>query len=134
VGILVLGVLLAGVLGLDAESVGTEVITLGLQKVGRELLGAVSVVEAEIGSESRSRDTPESALADNVAPAVLSLVNSLVEEVVEEQVLEVRVVAVGVGDVLQENGADNASTAPHESYRGLVQFQAIILGGSNHSC
>lgn len=38
-------VLLAGKLRLDSEGVGTKVITLCLEEVGREVLGAVSVVE-----------------------------------------------------------------------------------------
>ena len=40
-------VLLVGILGLDSEGVGTEVVTLGLEKVGGEVLGAVTV-EPEI--------------------------------------------------------------------------------------
>ena len=36
-------VLLVGTLRLDAEGVGTEVITLSLQEVGRQVLGAVTV-------------------------------------------------------------------------------------------
>ena len=46
--------------------------------------------------------------------------DSLVEEVVEEQVLELGVGAVRLGNVLQEDGSDNAATAPHERDLGLV--------------
>ena len=87
VDVLALLVLLVGEFGLDAEGVGTEVITLGLQQVGGQVLGAVTVVEAERGAESRCGDTPESTLGDCVSPARLSLVDSLVEEVVEQEVL-----------------------------------------------
>lgn len=65
--VLALLVLFIGELGLDPEGVCTEVITLRLKKVGREVLGAVTVVEAESSAESRSWDTPESALGDNAA-------------------------------------------------------------------
>lgn len=129
VNVLALGEVRVGTLGLDAEGVGTEVVTLGLQQVGGQILGAVAVVEAEGSGESRQRDTPESRLADHVAPAVLSLVNSLSEEMVEQQVLKVGVVAVSVGDVLEENGADDAATAPHQSDRRLVQLPVVLLGG-----
>jgi hypothetical protein len=129
VDILAFGVGGAGKLGLDTESVGTEVVTLGLEEVGRELLGAVTVVEAEGSAESRGRDTPEGTLADNVSPASLGVVDSLVEEVIEQEVLEVGVVAVSVGDILQENGADNAATTPHEGNGGLVELPAVFLGG-----
>jgi hypothetical protein len=129
VDILALGEGLAGVLGLDAESVGTEVITLGLEEVGGQVLRAVAVVEAESGGEGRSGDTPQSGLADDVTPAVLSVVNGLVEEVVEEQVLKVGVVAVSVGDVLEEDGADDAASAPHEGNGRLVELPVVLLGG-----
>ena len=129
VDVLALLVLLVGVFRLDAEGVGTEVVTLGLQQVGGQVLGAVAVVEGQSGAESRCGNTPESTLGDDVSPAGLSLVDSLVEEVVEEQVLEVGVSTVGLGDVLQEDGADNASTTPHEGNLGLVKLPAVLLGG-----
>jgi hypothetical protein len=56
-------------------------------------------------------------------------VDSLVEEVVKEQVLEVGVGAVRLGNVLQEDGSDNAATAPHEGNLGLVQLPLVLLGG-----
>lgn len=142
--VLALLVLLASVLWLDPEGVGAEVITLCLEEVGREVLCAVSVVEAESSAESRSGDTPEGALGDNatklsvsivdqdkgllLSPSCLCLVNSLVEEVVEQQVLELGVGTVGLGDVLQENGADNAASTPHEGDFRLVQLPAVLLG------
>jgi hypothetical protein len=129
VDVLALGVLLAGVLGLDAESVGTEVITLGLEHVRGEVLGAVTVVEGKGGAEGGSGDTPDGALGDNVAPAVLGGVDGVVEEVIEQQVLEVGVATVGVGDVLEEDGTDDAATAPHEGDLGLLELPAVVLGG-----
>ena len=129
VDVLALGVLVVGELGLDLEGVGTEVVTLGLEEVGGEVLGTVTVVEGQGGAEGRGGDTPEGTLGDNVAPAVLGSVDGLVEEVVEEQVLKVGVAAVGVGDVLEEDGADDASTAPHEGNVGLVELPAVLLGG-----
>lgn len=47
VDVLALGVLVAGVLGLDSEGVGTEVITLSLEKVGGQLLRPVTVIEGQ---------------------------------------------------------------------------------------
>lgn len=128
VDVLALGVLLAGVLGLDAEGVGTEVVTLGLEHVGGEVLGAVTVVEGQGGAEGRGGDTPEGTLGDNVAPAVLGGVDGVVEEVVEEKVLKVGVAAVGLGDVLEEDRADDAATTPHEGDLGLLELPAVLLG------
>lgn len=127
--VLALGEGLAGVLGLDAEGVGTEVVTLGLEQVGGQVLGAVAVVEAESGGEGGSRNTPEGSLADDVTPSSLGVVNSLVEEVVEQEVLEVGVVAVGLGDILEEDGTDDATTTPHEGDGGLVELPVVLLGG-----
>lgn len=63
--ILALLVLVAGEFGLDPESMRTEVVTLCLEQVGREVLGAVAIVEAECGAESGRWDTPERTLGDN---------------------------------------------------------------------
>lgn len=63
--VLALLVLLVGELWLDPEGVCAEVVTLCLQQVGGQVLGAVSVVEAERGTESGSGNTPESTLGDN---------------------------------------------------------------------
>lgn len=127
--VLALGVLLRCVLGLDAESVGTEVITLGLEKVGGQVLGPVTVVEGKCSGEGRGGDTPEGTLGDGLSPALLCSLDGLVEEIVEEKVLKLGVLAVGVGDVLEEDGADDASTAPHEGNVGLVELPAVLLGG-----
>lgn len=122
------GVLVAGSLWLDPEGVGTKVVTLSLQQVGGQVLGAVAVEPRQGSRESRCWNTELRSLGNNVAPAGLSLVDGLVEEVVEQQVLEVGVVAVCAGDVLEEHGADNAATAPHQCNRGLVQLPAVLLG------
>lgn len=129
VDVLALGVLLVGELGLDAEGVGTEVVTLGLEKVGGEVGGAVTVVEGQSAAEAGCGDTPLGTLGDNVSPAVLCVVDGLVEEVVKEKVLKVGVAAEGRGDVLEEDGADDAATAPHEGNLGLVEVPVVLLGG-----
>lgn len=121
-------VLVIGELRLDLEGVGTEVITLSLEKVGREVLGAVSIEPRESSGESRGWDTEESSLGDNISPAWLSLVDSLVEEVVEEKVLEVVIGVVGGGDVLEEDGSNDTSSAPHESDGWLVKLPLVFAG------
>lgn len=125
--ILALREVVVGTLRLDAEGVGSEVVTLGLKQVGRKALRTVSVVEAECSAERGRRNTPEGRLADHVSPALLGVMDGLVEEPIEQEVLEVGVGAVGVGDVLEENRADNAATTPHEGNGRLVQFPAILF-------
>ena len=96
-------VLLVGVLRLDDEGVGTEVVSLSLQKVGREILGAVAIEEGQCSAECRSWDTSLDSESNHVTPAILSVMDCLVEEVVEEQVLQVGVLTVSRGDVLEED-------------------------------
>lgn len=127
VDILALRVVLVGVLGLDAEGMRTEVVTLSLQQVGRKVGAAVSVVEAEGSAEGRHWKTPQGSLADNVSPAVLGLVDGLVEEVIKQQVLQLGVLAVGIGDVLEEDGADDATATPHQGDGRLVQLPTVLL-------
>jgi len=103
VNVLSLLILSTRELGLDLESVSAEVITLSLEEVGREILGAVSVKPGQSGGESWGRYPEECGLGDDVSPAGLRLVDSLVEEVVEEEVFQVIVGAVCGGDVLEED-------------------------------
>ena len=105
----------------------TKIITLCLEKIGREILGAVTVVPAEGGTESGKWDTPHCTFADDIPPARLRLVDGLVEEVVEEQIFEIWVVTIGLCDILQEDRSDDATTTPHESNRWLVKLPAVLL-------
>jgi len=123
--VLVLGV---GELGLDLEGVGAEVVSLGLEQVGGQVLGAVAVEPGQGGGEGWGGDAEEGGLGDDVSPAGLGLVDGLVEEVAEEEVLQVVVLAVGGGDVLEEDGADNAASAPHEGDGWLVELPLELLG------
>ena len=59
--------------------------------------------------------------------------DSLVEEIIEKQVLEVGVGTVSLSDVLQEDRADDASSAPHERDLWLVQLPVVLLGGLKSS-
>lgn len=120
-------VLLGDILGLDQEGVGTEVVTLSLKQVGGQVLGAVTVEESQSSAESRSGDASLDRPGNDVSPAFLSGVDGLVEEIVEQKVLEVRVGTVSGGDVLQEDGANDATTTPHEGNGWLIQLPAVLL-------
>lgn len=63
--VLALWVVVVDEFRLDAEGVSAEVITLGLEEVGRQVLGAVTVVEAQGCAESGGGNTPEGTLGDN---------------------------------------------------------------------
>lgn len=56
--ILAFGVLLASEFRLDLEGVGTEVVSLRLEQVGRQILCPVTIVPTKCSAESRRRNTP----------------------------------------------------------------------------
>ena len=101
--VLALWILLARELRLDDERVGAKVVTLSLDHVRGAVLRAVPIEPCKSGGKGRSGNTPLNTLADDVSPAGLCLVDGLVEEVVKQQILEVGILAVRAGDVLQED-------------------------------
>ena len=101
--ILTFRVLLAGIFGLDLECMSTEIVSLRLQKICWEVFRAVPIVPAESRAKSRRGYTPQCPFADNVSPAILSLVDGFVEEIVKQQVLKVWVLTICRRDVLQED-------------------------------
>jgi hypothetical protein len=103
VDILAFWVFATGKLWLDLERMGTKVISLCLEQIGREILSTVSIKPAESGAESRSWYAEKGGLRDDVSPTRLRFVNSLVEEVIEEEILKIWVVAISCSDVLQED-------------------------------
>ena len=59
----------------DMEGVGTEVVMLSLEDVGRNDLTPVTVQEGKGRREGRSGDAPENGLSDDTPPARLSPAN-----------------------------------------------------------
>ena len=82
--VLTFRILLACILGLDPERMSTEIVSLRLQKICREIFRAVSIIPAESSAKGGRRYTPQRALADNVSPAILSLVDGFIEEVIKQ--------------------------------------------------
>ncbi len=119
-------------LRLDLEGMSTEVITLSLKEIGREILGTVTVKPGQGGGEGRGGYTEKCGLGNDISPAGLGLVDCCVEEVVEEQIFKVVVGSVGGRDVFEEDGADNAASTPHEGDGWLIELPAIFLGSLEH--
>jgi hypothetical protein len=97
-------VLLISILRLDPKGMGTEVIALGLQQIGRAVSGTVTIVEAQGGAKSGHRDATERALGDDVSSASLCPVKSVSKEVIEEQVVEFGVFSERFSEIFQPNG------------------------------
>ena len=107
--------------------VGTEEIALGLEEVGGEAFGAVAVVVAEGGAEGGDGDAVEGGDAHHFPPALLGLAEHVLEERVEHEVRELRVGAVGVGDAVEEAGADDATAAPNGGDAAEVEAPVLLL-------
>jgi hypothetical protein len=101
--------------------VSAEEVTLGLDEIGRESLGAVAVEERKLyanqhecvvmkdegthgSGECRDGDTPEGGLSNDAPPSGLGFGDGLEEEGAGEEVLEAGVLTVGRSDVRKEDG------------------------------
>jgi hypothetical protein len=116
---------------------GTEVVALALNKVGWENFTPVTIKEGQGSGKGWDGDTPESSLSNDTPPSGLSLVNgynsvstassdklivlTVLEKVVKEQTLQLWVLLVGYGDVVQEHTLLLIST------RHLVQEMLLTL-------
>ena len=106
--------------------VGTEEVTLGLEEVGGEAGGAVAVVVAEGGAEGRDRDAVEGGDADDFTPVLLRLAEHVFEERIEHEIGQIGVGAVGVGDAIEEAGADDATAAPDGGDAAEVELPVLL--------
>lgn len=99
-----------------------------MQKVGRQVLGPVPIVETEGSRETRSWNSKFDTLNDSSPPAGLGFVDGNFEKVVKQQVLKVGLGAVGLGDIRKEDRADDAPTTPHEGDGRVVQLPFVFFG------
>lgn len=105
-----------------------------MQKVGRQVLGPVPIVETEGSRETWGWDTELDTLDNSSPPAGLCSVDGILEEFVEQQVLEVGLGAVGLGDIRKENRADDTPTTPHEGDGRVVQLPLVFFGSLPMKC
>jgi hypothetical protein len=113
-------------------SVGTEIISLGLDQVGRQASETHSVIVAESSGNSRDGDTVGGSEANDTAPAGQGTGDLLDEEGIEQEVGKLRVLIEGFLDLAQELRADDAATAPHESDASEVQVPLVLLSSGTH--
>lgn len=57
------------------ERMGTEIITLALDDIGRKDLAPIAIKECQSRAESGCWDTPENSLSNDTSPARLCVVN-----------------------------------------------------------
>src|SRR5579859_7599990 len=87
--------------------VGSEVIPLGLQQVGRQSFAAIAVVEIQSGGKSGGGDSGLGRFGDGVAPATLSLRDRLFEIRIKHQIGQLGFLVVGLLDVAKKTAADD---------------------------
>eukprot|EP00754_Rhynchopus_humris_P042950 Rhum_TRINITY_DN286_c0_g1::Rhum_TRINITY_DN286_c0_g1_i1::g.658::m.658 len=114
----------------ELVGVRTEVVTLGLQQVGRKPGGAVAVPEGEGRRQRRGRDAGLHDGGHNLAPRALALADLRLEPLVAEERLEAGVRLEGLLDLAQEGAPDDASTTPHQRDAAVVQRPAVLLSRS----
>ena len=93
--------------------VGSEVVTLGLEHVGRQPLGPIAVIVLEGGSHRRCGDSVGDSLADDVPPSLLSLRELALEIRVEQDVGDVGIPVEGFLYLSEEYAADDALSLIH---------------------
>lgn len=128
----------------NSECMCPEVVPLGLQQCCRETLRTIPVEPAQSSAEGWNGDSQSGGLSHNITPRGLRFVYCLIEEVIEQQVLQFLVLylsdsfvirngtLISFGDVAKEDRTNNATSAPHKGNSGVVEFPAIVMGGSTH--
>ena len=106
--------------------VRSEEVALGLQQVGWKHGSAVAVVVTKRSAEGRNGDAVEGGEGYHFAPVLLELVEELGEEGREHQVAELRIAAIGIGDVVEETSTDDAATAPDGSDFSEVETPVFL--------
>ena len=107
--------------------VGTEVVSLGLEEVGRKASPAVAVAIGQRRAEGRSRDPQLDGLANHAAPGGLVLIDRLEEEGVEQQVVQVRSIGEGIPYSLEEASPDNAAASPHQRDAAVIEVPVVLF-------
>ncbi len=100
----------------------------GLAPALREALGAQAVVVGERRREARRRDAGLRGGDDDAAPRLLRARDRFGEIRRREQRLELGLLGVGVGDAVEELGADDTAAAPDPRHGAEIDVPAVLLG------
>ena len=84
-------------------SVSAEVVSLGLDQVGRQHCGTVTIEEGQSGGETGSRNAKLDRGGHHPTPGRLTFGDFFAEEIVYQKVVEGRILVKGTLDVAQEN-------------------------------
>lgn len=104
-----------------------EVVALGLDQVSRQHFCAVAVVVGNGRREGRNRDTVLHGIGNHVAQRLLVIVGNFLEVRCQQQVGDIFVFGIGIGDLLQELGADDAAGAEDFGDFAVVQIPVVFV-------
>ena len=107
---------------------GAEEIALALDEVRGKLGRADAVVVGERRSKSRDRNAGERAEAHDAPPGLHRLADLAGEIRVGQKQRELRVALIGLGDAVEEDGANDAAAPPDARHRPQVHVPAVLLG------
>ena len=108
-----------------------EVIALGLQQVRRQPRLAIAVVVGERRAEGWRGDAVFDGGADGDAPVRLGAGDDVGEERIENEVFQPGVLLVGVGDAVEESGANDAAAAPDAGDVLEVEVPIVEFAGGS---
>src|SRR4029453_6547092 len=116
-----------------AVGVRTEEVALALDQCSGNALAAQAVVVRQRGGEDRYRDAQLDGGGYNAAPGREGLGDGLGESRREQEVGRLLLGRVGLGDVLEEFCADDATCAPQRGDLVQLEVPAVLLGsGGQH--
>ena len=105
----------------------TEIVTLCLDQVGRQNGSTVAVVVRNCSREGWNRNTVLHSIGNNVTQRLLIFVRDFLEVRSQQQVRNARIFSVGIGDFLQELGANDAARTENLRDFTVVQIPVIFV-------
>src|SRR3954471_11862329 len=101
--------------------VGTEVIALSLQQVGRQSLAAVAVVVGEGSRKRRNGDTKFRGRGDDMTPGFLDFRKGFREVRGEQQVLELRIRVERFLYPIEKHGPNDTAATPQHGTIAIIE-------------
>src|ERR1041385_2820474 len=94
-------------------SVRAKIITLCLEKIGRQPLVAIRVVKGQGSAERRHGNAFLRRRGDDIPQRLLRTFDRGAEEGIEQQIKQLRIVIKSLFYFAEEHTSDDASAAPH---------------------
>ncbi len=104
---------------------GSEVVALGLQQVGRQTGTAIAVVVSQRGGKRGHRYAELDRIHNDIAPGRLRRLDGFLEIRVQQQVLQIAIRVEGLFDALEEYRADDTATSPQQ--RNIAEIERPIM-------